>query len=257
MNVAGIRAQLERFLDFEPGSGAATMVNNLDWLGGISMLDFLRDVGKHFTVPYMLAKDSVPAASTPGSRTPSSATCSSRRPTSSTCTGRMGVEAQVGGADQWGNITAGLELIRKTLTGPGGEPAEAYALSYPLLLDPSGAEVRQDLGRHVRVARPGRGPRRMRSTSSSWTGRIRTSASSSRLFTIMDRPEIEALEAEQAAHPELRPAQRALALDLTTRVHGVAETERAVRVSQAVFGEEPSATRPCSRRCTTCSTTAT
>jgi tyrosyl-tRNA synthetase len=237
-NVAGIRAQLERFLDFEPGSGAATLVNNLDWLGGVTMLDFLRDVGKHFTVPYMLAKDSVSARLDAGLSYTEFSYMLLQAADFQHLYRSLGVEAQVGGADQWGNITAGLELIRKTLTGPTGEAAEAFALSYPLLLDPSGAKFgKTSVGTSVWLDPTRTSPyafyQFLVDRPDTEVGKLL------RLFTIMDRPEIEALEAEQAAHPENRPAQRALALDLTTRVHGVAETERAVRVSQAVFGEEP------------------
>jgi tyrosyl-tRNA synthetase len=237
-NVAGIRSQLERFLDFEPGSGAATLVNNLDWLGGITMLDFLRDIGKHFTVPYMLAKDSVSARLDAGLSYTEFSYMLLQAADFQHLYRTMGVEAQVGGADQWGNITAGLELIRKTLSGPTGEAAEAYALSYPLLLDPSGAKFgKTSVGTSVWLDPARTSPyafyQFLVDRPDSEVGKLL------RLFTIMDRPEIDALEAEQAAHPERRPAQRALALDLTTRVHGVAETERAVTVSHAVFGEDP------------------
>ncbi|HEX7474131.1 MAG TPA: tyrosine--tRNA ligase [Candidatus Limnocylindrales bacterium] len=237
-NVAGIRAQLERFLDFDPGSGAATLVNNLDWLGGISILDFLRDVGKHFTVPYMLAKDSVAARLDAGLSYTEFSYMLLQAADFRHLYRSLGVEAQVGGADQWGNITAGLELIRRTLTGPGGEAAEAHALSYPLLLDPSGAKFgKTSVGTSVWLDPTRTSPyafyQFLVDRPDSDVGKLL------RLFTIMDRPEIEALEAEQTAHPERRPAQRALAVDLTTRVHGVAETERAIAVSRAVFGDEP------------------
>jgi tyrosyl-tRNA synthetase len=237
-NVTGIRAQLERFLDFEPGSGAASLVNNLDWLGGITMLDFLRDIGKHFTVPYMLAKDSVSARLDAGLSYTEFSYMLLQAADFQHLYRTMGVEAQVGGADQWGNITAGLELIRKTLTGPSGEAAEAFALSYPLLLDPSGSKFgKTSVGTSVWLDPARTSPyafyQFLVDRPDTEVGKLL------RLFTIMDRPEIEALEAEQAAHPERRPAQRALALDLTTRVHGVPGTERAVTVSHAVFGEEP------------------
>ena len=150
----------------------------------------------------------------------------------------MGVEAQVGGADQWGNITAGLELIRRTATGPTGEAAEAFGLSYPLLLDQSGAKFgKTSVGTSVWLDPARTSPyafyQFLVDRPDTEVGKLL------RLFTIMDRPEIEALEAEQAAHPERRPAQRALAVDLTTRVHGVAETERAMTVSHAAFSDEP------------------
>ncbi len=237
-NVAGIRAQLERFLDFEPGSGAASLVNNLDWLGGVTMLDFLREIGKHFTVPYMLAKDSVAARLDAGLSYTEFSYMLLQAADFQHLYRTMGVEAQVGGADQWGNITAGLELIRKTVGGPDGQPAEAHALSYPLLLDPSGAKFgKTSVGTSVWLDPARTSPyafyQFLVDRPDTEVGKLLRS------FTIMDRAEIEALEADQAAHPERRPAQRALALDLTTRVHGLDETERAVTVSQAVFGDEP------------------
>jgi tyrosyl-tRNA synthetase len=237
-NVAGIRSQLERFLDFEPGAGAATIVNNLDWLGGISMLDFLRDVGKHFTVPYMLAKDSVATRLDAGLSYTEFSYMLLQAADFQHLYRSMGVEAQVGGADQWGNITAGLELIRRTLTGQDGEPAEAHGLSYPLLLDPSGAKFgKTSVGTSVWLDPAQTSPyvfyQFLVDRPDTEVGKLL------RLFTILDHQEIEALEVEQAAHPERRPAQRALAVDLTTRVHGVAEAERAITVSRAAFGDEP------------------
>ncbi|HEX9044564.1 MAG TPA: tyrosine--tRNA ligase, partial [Candidatus Limnocylindrales bacterium] len=137
-NVAAIRSQLERFLDFTPGSGAL-MVNNLDWLGGISMVDFLRDVGKHFTVPYMLAKDSVQKRLGGGLSYTEFSYMLLQALDFLHLYRHFGVEMQMGGADQWGNITAGLELIRRVETGTEGvEPA--HGLSYPLFTDPSGAK---------------------------------------------------------------------------------------------------------------------
>ena len=224
-NVAGIRSQLERFLDFTPGSGAATLVNNLDWLGEITMLDFLREVGKHFTVPYMLAKDSVANRLEGGLLQAADFQHLYRE---------HGVEAQVGGADQWGNITAGLELIRRSEP----EGATAYGLSYPLLLDASGKKFgKTSAGTSVWLDPERTSPyafyQFLVDTPDSEVGRLL------RLFTILDRDEVAALETEQSAAPQLRPAQRALALDLTTRVHGPAEAERAVTISRAVFGAEP------------------
>lgn len=237
-NVAGIRSQLERFLDFEPGSGAASLVNNLDWLGGITMLDFLRDVGKHFTIPYMLAKDSVATRLDAGLSYTEFSYMLLQAADFQHLYRTMGVEAQVGGADQWGNITAGLELIRRTLTGPNGGPAEAHGLSYPLLLDQSGAKFgKTSVGTSVWLDPARTSPyafyQFLVDRPDTEVGKLL------RLFTILDRSEIADLEAEQAAHPDRRPAQRALAVDLTSRVHGVAETERAITVSRAAFGDEP------------------
>jgi tyrosyl-tRNA synthetase len=202
------------------------------------MLDFLRDTGKHFTVPYMLAKDSVASRLDAGLSYTEFSYMLLQAADFQHLYRSMGVEAQVGGADQWGNITAGLELIRKTLTGPGGEPAEAHGLSYPLLLDPSGAKFgKTSVGTSVWLDPERTSPyafyQFLVDRPDTEVGKLL------RLFTVMDRPEIEALEAEQTAHPERRPAQRALAVDLSTRVHGVAETERAMTISHAAFSDEP------------------
>ena len=116
-NVAAIRGQLERFLDFSPGigsAGGAAMVNNLDWLGELSLIDFLRDTGKHFTVPYMLGKDSVQVRLDRGLSFTEFSYMLLQAYDFWHLHRTMGVELQMGGADQWGNITAGLELIRRT-----------------------------------------------------------------------------------------------------------------------------------------------
>ena len=109
-NPQGIRAQLERFLDFGAEANPARMVNNVDWLRPVGFLDFLRDVGKHFTVNYMMAKESVKRRleATRASRSPSSATCCSRPTTTCVLHDRFGCNLQMGGSDQWGNITAGM-----------------------------------------------------------------------------------------------------------------------------------------------------
>ena len=111
-NLAGIRSQLERFLAFD-GPNAAVMVNNLDWLSEVSMLEFLRDVGKHFTIPYMLAKDSVQSRLAGGLSFTEFSYMLLQAADFQHLYRTLGVELQMGGADQWGNITAGLELIRK------------------------------------------------------------------------------------------------------------------------------------------------
>ena len=113
-NAAGIRSQLERFLDFSPGPARAEMANNLDWLGSVGLLDFLRDIGKHFTIPYMLAKDSVQVRLPIGLSFTEFSYMLLQSADFAHLHRALGVEMQMGGADQWGNITAGLELIRRT-----------------------------------------------------------------------------------------------------------------------------------------------
>jgi len=240
-NVAAIRGQLEGFLDFSPGSAGALMANNLDWLGEVSVLDFLRDVGKHFTIPYMLAKDSVQKRLGGGLSYTEFSYMLLQAADFLHLYRTLGVEMQMGGADQWGNITAGLELIRRVESAGDGaaegtEPA--HALSYPLLTDEGG-------GKFGKTAEG----------TSIWLDAGRTSpfafyqywfnASDAdvgaylRRFTLFPREEIEALESGHAAAPDRRTAQRALARDLTARVHGSAEAETQRRASEALFGDAP------------------
>ena len=138
-NVVALRSQLERFLDFSPGAGAAVMVNNLDWLGELSLIDFLRDTGKHFTIPYMLAKDSVQVRLERGLSFTEFSYMLLQAYDFAHMHRTMGVELQMGGADQWGNITAGLELIRRS-SGAGEDAHPAHGLAYKLLLSPSGTK---------------------------------------------------------------------------------------------------------------------
>jgi tyrosyl-tRNA synthetase len=227
-NVAGIGAQLSRFLDFGPGPTGARIANNLDWLSRFTLIEFLRDIGKHFTVPYMLAKDSVQLRLDSGLSFTEFSYMTLQAYDFATLYREHGVEMQMGGADQWGNITAGLELIRRV------DGAEAHALSYPLLTDAGGAKFGKTSA-----------------NTSVWLDPARTSpyafyqywidrpdAEVGRLlrtFTLFDEPSVERLEAEQAATPEARPAQRALAFDITARVHGREAAHEARLASEARF----------------------
>jgi len=234
-NVASIREQLGRFLDFE-GDHGATMVNNLDWLGPQPLLDWLRDVGKHFTIPYMLAKDSVQTRLDRGLSFTEFSYMLIQATDYAHLHRTMGVELQMGGADQWGNITAGLELIRRQAVAgeAGGAGDEAYALAYPLLLAPSGAKFGKSEGGdtvwlHASQTSPYAFYQYWLNTDD------RDVSVYLRWFTLFEPAEIEALEAELAAHPEARTAQRRLADDLTTRVHGVDAAREAAAVSAAAF----------------------
>jgi tyrosyl-tRNA synthetase len=235
-NVAAIRGQLERFLDFGGGAGGAVLVNNLDWLGELSLIGFLRDIGKHFTVPYMLAKDSVQVRLERGLSFTEFSYMLLQAADFEHLHRTMGVELQMGGADQWGNITAGLELIRRMAgTGEGsGEPDPAHGLAYKLLLSPSGAKFGKSEG-----------------GDSVWLDPARTTpfafyqywlnvddrdiGTYLRWFTELPREEIERLDAEVAGRPEAREAQRVLARDITTRTHGADAAVAAERQARAVF----------------------
>jgi tyrosyl-tRNA synthetase len=244
-NAASIRARLEGFLDFSGPTGALT-VNNLDWLGEIGLIAWLRDVGKHFTIPYMLAKDSVQVRLDRGLSFTEFSYMLIQATDFEHLHRTMGVELQMGGADQWGNITAGLELIRRRAGLVGETDADpaagldepAHGLAYKLLLAPSGEKFGKTAG-----------------GDTVWLDAERTSpfafyqywlnvddrdvGTYLRWFTLRPRDEIEALEAEGAATPEARVPQRALARDVTDRTHGSETTAHAERVSEAAFSRDP------------------
>ena len=235
-NIVGIQAQLSRFLDFD-GPNGAEIVDNYEWLSSYSLIRFLRDIGKHLTVNYMLDKDSVQIRLQNGlSFTEFSYML--LQAADFLHLYRVGhVEMQMGGADQWGNITAGLELIRKEF-GAGESQDLAFGLSYPLLTNESGAKYGKTAA-----------------GTSVWLDPNRTSpfqfyqywldaddrdiGKYLRTFTLLSRSRIEELEAAVAAQPEAREAQRAMAFDITERVHGGDEARKAVRVSAAAFSKEP------------------
>jgi len=235
-NVAGIQGQLARFLDFD-GSNGAEVVDNYEWLSSYSLLRFLRDIGKHLTVPYMLAKDSVQIRLDAGLSFTEFSYMLLQAADFLHLFRAGGVELQMGGADQWGNMTAGLELIRKEF-GAGDGQDLAFALSYPLLTNESGSKFGKTAA-----------------GTSVWLDPARTSpfhfyqywldaddrdvGKYLRTFTLFDRGRIEELEAGQAAHPETRVAQKAVGYDLTARVHGDDAARNAVRVSEAVFSKGP------------------
>lgn len=236
-NVAAIRGQLERFLDFSPGPAQAVMANNYDWLGAISLIDYLRDVGKHFTVPYMLAKDSVQTRLERGLSFTEFSYMTLQAFDFLTLYREHGVEMQMGGADQWGNITAGLELIRRT-SGGEAEESPAHGIAYKLLLSPSGAKFGKSEGGDSVWLDPARTT--PYAFYQYWVNvDDRDIGTYMRWFTTWERDDIEALDAAMALAPEAREAQRRLAFDVTARVHGEAAAREAVAVSQALFQREP------------------
>ncbi|HEV8402747.1 MAG TPA: tyrosine--tRNA ligase, partial [Candidatus Limnocylindrales bacterium] len=240
-NVSAIRAQLERFLDFGSSPTGASLVNNLDWLGQLSLVDFLRDTGKHFTVPYMLAKDSVQVRLDRGLSFTEFSYMLLQAYDFAHLYRVEGVELQMGGADQWGNITAGLELIRRTASSAGDASAEAepaHGLAYRLLLSPSGSKFgKSEEGDSVWLDPARTGPfdfyQYWRNVDDRDVGTYL------RWFTEFPRERIEALEAETAARPEAHAAQLALAHDITARTHGVEAADRAVADSAIAFGSGP------------------
>ena len=238
-NVAALRGQLERFLDFAPGSTGAIMVDNLDWLGDLTLIDFLRDTGKHFTIPYMLAKDSVQTRLERGLSFTEFSYMLLQSYDFAHLHRTMGVELQMGGADQWGNITAGLELIRRT-SGVGEDPEAqpAHGLSYKLLLSQSGTKFgKSEAGDSVWLDAARTTPYAF---YQHWLNTDdRDVGTYLRWFTELGREEIEALDAAVLERPEARAAQKALAADITTRTHGEAAASAAIRDSEAKFSSAP------------------
>ncbi|HSW43284.1 MAG TPA: tyrosine--tRNA ligase [Patescibacteria group bacterium] len=237
-NVHAIRDQLGRFLDFAPGPTQALVVNNLDWLGEVRLLDFLRDIGKHFTIPYMLDKDSVQARLGQGLSFTEFSYMLLQAADFAHLRRSHGVELQCGGADQWGNITAGLELIRRTARPGPGDREQAHGLAYPLLISPSGAKFgKSEAGESIWLDASLTSPYRFYQY---WLDADdRDVGVYLRWFTMFDRSRIEELEADHAAAPERRTAQRALALEVTELTHGRGATERVARVSEILFGGDP------------------
>ncbi len=239
-NVHAIRDQLARYLDFSPGTTQALVVNNLDWLGEARLLDFLRDVGKHFTIPYMLDKDSVQSRLGRGLSFAEFSYMLLQAADFAHLQRSHGVELQCGGADQWGNITAGLELIRRTARPSGDGRELAHGLAYPLLLSPSGAKFgKSESGDSIWLDAALTSPYRFYQY---WVETDdRDVGVYLRWFTLFDHDRIEELEAEGAAAPERRAAQRALARAITELTHGRGAAERVARVSEVLFGGDPAA----------------
>ena len=226
-NSAAIRAQLERFLDFT-GPSAARMRDNAVWLTPLSMVEFLRDTGKHFTVNYMLQKDSVRSRMDAGISFTEFAYMLLQSYDFLELRRRDGVSIQLGGSDQWGNITAGIELIRRV------DGAEAHGLTVPLVTSSSGAKFGKTEAGAVWLDPMRTSPYAFYQF---WLGtEDRDAGRYLRFFTLLDRAEIEALDTAIAAAPEQRIAQRSLARDVTRRVHGEAALHAAEQVSSFFFG---------------------
>ena len=235
-NVAGIRKQLERFLDFAPGPNAAKIVNNADWTRGVGYLEFLRDVGKYLTVNYMMAKDSVRA------RLEGEAGISYTEFSYMLLQAfdfvhlakAHGCRLQVGGSDQYGNITAGCELSRKM----GG--AQLFGLTQPLLLDSSGQKMgKTSTGERIWLDPELTSPYEFYQF---WfNADDRDAARYLKFFTFLDEAAISVLEAASAKEPEKRHAQRELAREVTRLVHGATAVQEAETAAEKLFKGDLSA----------------
>jgi len=229
-NLEGIKNQLERFLDFDCGANSAKMVNNYDWFKNINFLSFIRDVGKHITVNYMMAKDSVK------NRISGDTGMSFTEFSYQLVQGydfyylwkNHNCEVQMGGSDQWGNIVTGTELIRRK---DGGE---AFAITTQLIKKADGSKFGKTEGGNIWLDAQKTSPYKFYQF---WLNTSDEDAKSYiRIFTLFAQDKIEALEAEHQAAPHLRILQKELAKDITIRVHNEAEYEKAIKSSEFLFG---------------------
>ena len=226
-----IKAQMARFLDFDDSPTGAIMADNLDWTAPMSALDFLRDVGRHFPVNQMLARESVSARLESGGL---SFTEMSYQLLQSLdfveLWRRHGCTAQIGGNDQWGNITAGLDLLRR-MEGVTG----AHAMTFPLVTDSAGQKIGKSTGGGNVWIDPA-----MTSPYALWQFALNVDDKDAgtylRLLTFVGRDEVEALDAETAERPYARAAQRRLADELVALIHGEAEVAKVQAASAALFG---------------------
>ena len=231
-NQEAIKKQLSKFLDFESDSpNAAVMVNNYDWMKDFSFLDFIRDIGKHITVNYMMAKDSVKKRLSGESQQGMSFTEFSYQLVQGydflNLYNNYGCKLQLGGSDQWGNITTGTELIRRTTGG------EAYALTCPLITKADGGKFGKTESGNVWLDPRYTSPYKFYQF---WLNVSDGDAEKYiKIFTELTREEIDALVAEQAQDPGKRPLQHRLAKELTTMVHSEADWQAAVEASQILF----------------------
>ncbi len=232
-NVARIKLQLEKLLDFEPGPSQATLVDNADWTANMTVLEFLRDVGKHVTVNQMLAKESVKArvASEHGISFTEFSYMLLQANDFRHLYELHGVELQMGGSDQWGNITAGIDLIRRR------HGATTYGLTWPLITRSDGEKMGKSVGGALWLDPEKTSPFQFRQY---WV-QVSDDDVEQFLLRMTLRPveEIRELVAEHAAAPERRLAQRTLADELTAMVHGEAAARAAAEAAGLLFGGDP------------------
>ena len=231
-NVAGVRVQLERFLDFGAARNAARIVNNADWLGTIDLVSFLRDAGKHFTVSYMLQKESVSRRleSEDGISYTEFSYLVLQAYDFLQLHDRYGCTLQMGGSDQWGNITAGIDLIRKL------RAKKSHGLVWPLMKTASGTKFGKTEAGTVWLDAARTSPFRFYQF---WLNTDDNDVVPYlKCFTFLDRPAIDELASAARDAAEKREAQRVLAREVTTLVHGAEHVSRAEHASSVLFGED-------------------
>lgn len=233
-NIAGVKAQLSRFLDFDSDApNAAELVNNYDWMKDFSLIDFVRDIGKHLTVNYMMAKESVKKRLS----SESSVGMSFTEFTYQLFQGydflhlyqNKNVKIQMGGSDQWGNITSGTELIRRKAQG------KAYALTCPLITKADGTKFGKSEGGNIWLDKNLTSPYKFYQY---WLNTSDEDAESYiKKFTFLDESTIESLIAEHREAPHRRSLQKELAKQVTVLVHSEVDFDNAVKASNILFGK--------------------
>ena len=229
-NLAGIKKQLEQFLDFDCGANSAEIVNNYDWFKNFTFLDFIRDAGKHITVNYMMAKDSVK------NRLESEVGISFTEFSYQLVQGydfyylwkHRNCVLQMGGSDQWGNIVTGTEFIRRK---DGGE---AFAITSPLIKKADGTKFGKTEGGNIWLSADKTSPYEFYQF---WLNASDADAENYiKIFTFLEHAAIENLVVEHQKLPHLRTLQKALASDITLRVHGETKLEMALKSTDFLFG---------------------
>jgi tyrosyl-tRNA synthetase len=225
-----LRGQVSRFLDFSPGPTTALLVSNLDWTGHLSAIDFLRDIGKHFPVNQMLSREVVRARLEAGGISFTEFSYQILQANEFLeLHRRHDCTLQIGGSDQWGNLVSGVDLIRR-VTGD-----VVHALATPLITKPDGTKYGKTEGEAVWLSPEYMSPYAFYQF---WLNRTDAEMPALlRVFSFRSHEEIEDLELQTARRPAARAAQRALADEMTTLVHGAEELARAVAASQALFGQ--------------------
>jgi tyrosyl-tRNA synthetase len=228
--VERIRGEVGQFLDFAPGPASALLVSNLDWTGELSAIDLLRDIGKHFPVNQMLSREVVKARLEAGGITYTEFSYQVLQANDYLeLHRRHNCTLQIGGSDQWGNLVSGVDLIRR-VTGD-----TVHALATPLITKPDGIKYGKTEGEAVWLSPELMSPYAFYQF---WINRTDAEMPNLlRVFSLRDRAQIEELELETIERPAARAAQRALADEMTTLVHGADELARVVAASEALFGQ--------------------
>ncbi|MCF2446344.1 tyrosine--tRNA ligase [Dyadobacter sp. CY345] len=234
INQEGIRKQLERFLDFDCGENSAEMVNNYDWFKDIGFLQFLREAGKYLSVNYMMSKDSVKKRLETGISFTEFSYQLLQGYDFYHLYKHNNVRLQMGGSDQWGNITTGTEIIRRK---EGDEEGyfKAYALTTPLVTKSDGSKFGKSEGGNIWLDASRTSPFEFYQF---WLNQSdEDSPRYLRVFSLKSKEEIEALESAHAAEPHLRVMQKALAAELTIRIHSERDYELVLKASDVLFGK--------------------